>query len=847
MGLIRGAAVLAISGLALFAPAFDGSSADDTAFRLDGRALIQLAQQTVPPNQSQTGTTDTTKGAAAQTQETTAQPQAQPVVAQPSPASNQTAPGAGSSPTQPASSGQPAARETVQPTTTPTPQTGQAQITVGATGATIQQGVQPSVVTPQRPVSRRQRDFPGQPVGSGPAGQAQPPQPQAIPGAPPPQPQPVSAPQAPARRIGAFQGQSGGMISLNFDDADVYSVIQTIFGEVLKVNYVVDSRVKGRVTFRSVAPVARDNVLPVMEVILRLNGIGVVEDTGLYRIVPLSDVSREPSPISFGRDPNQIPVSGKSVIQVVPMKYLQSTEVVKLITPFLSSSAVILDIPKSNQIVVVDTDASIRRMLQLVATFDNETQKQKRAQVYVYPVQNGKAMEIANLLQQIFLGTSSGTKSTTTTSSSLSKSGTTTTTAGQSSSTQSPPSQPTQTFSQQGKGQGGESLVSEITRIYSDETRNSIIILATPEDYDTIKAAIEKIDTTPRQVLIEGLIAEVNLSDDFTLGLAYAFKTSFNYHGSQITGDIAVNASSLAPATTTTATSSTSATTTTSTSSLPALTQGFSYVGVDTSGNARLLVNAIATNSKSKTLAAPHILVSDNREAHIQVGSQVPITTSTTINSGTTGNTTSTVQYKDIGIILKIKPQVNESGLVALEMSQEISALGDSVDLGNGQKEITINKTEAATNLVVHDGQTIIIGGLIREDHSKGFTGVPLLSKIPVLGYLFGTTSTKKIRNETIIFLTPHVIKNAEQAKSLTSDYMDRVTDPSGEGGLKREEILKGSVLPGSSIKTDRPKRLKSRSSSSETISPVAEPPSGNVPPAEPAQSNDAAPTGQTR
>ena len=201
---------------------------------------------------------------------------------------------------------------------------------------------------------------------------------------------------------------TGGMISLNFDDADVFSVVQTVFGDILRVNYVVDPRIKGRVTFRSVAPIAKDQVLPVMEVILRINAIGVVEDNGLYRIVPLSDVSREPSPISFGRDPEQIPVTGKSMIQVVPVTYLQSTEVVKLIAPFLSANAVVLDVPKSNQIIVVDTDASIRRVLQLIDTFDNEKQKKKRATVYVYPVQNGKAKDIASLLNQIYLGARPG-------------------------------------------------------------------------------------------------------------------------------------------------------------------------------------------------------------------------------------------------------------------------------------------------------------------------------------------------------------------------------------------------------------------------------------------------------
>ena len=210
-------------------------------------------------------------------------------------------------------------------------------------------------------------------------------QPPASPGiAPPIQSQPASA-----------QTSRSGQFTLNFDDADVYTIIQTVFGEILKVNYMVDPRVKGRVTFRAVAPVPAENVLPLMEVILRLNGIGIVEDNGLYRIVPISDISKEPSPVSYGRDPETIRTTGKALLQVVPIIYVQSSEALKLITPFASHNAVLIDVPKGNQIIIVDTDANVKRMLRLIEVFDNEKLKQRKPQVFVYQVQNGKAKDIA--------------------------------------------------------------------------------------------------------------------------------------------------------------------------------------------------------------------------------------------------------------------------------------------------------------------------------------------------------------------------------------------------------------------------------------------------------------------
>jgi general secretion pathway protein D len=607
-----------------------------------------------------------------------------------------------------------------------------------------------------------------------------------MPAEPPKTVTPDERSQAPAPKR---SGTSAGMISLNFDDADVFSVIQTVFGDILRVNYIVDPRVKGRVTFRSVAPVSRDQVLPVMEVILRINGIGVVEESGLYRVVPISEVSREPSPVSIGRDAAKIPATGKSLIQVIPIIYLQSTEVVKLVTPFVSANAVVLDVPKSNQIIIVDTDASIKRILGLIETFDNETQKKKRAQVFVYPVQNGKAKDIASLLQQIFLGakvsTGTITRASTTT--------TTTTAAPGQTSTPQPTMAPSLPPAATGGSASGDMLVSDITKIFADEIINSVIVLATPEDYETIKETIAKIDIIPRQVVIEGVIAQVNLTDNLSLGLAYAFKTQINFGRSTISGDIGMNTDTLANMDSTDTT-------------IRPSRSGFSYIGVDAKGLYRAYINALANESRGKLLAAPHILVSDNREARIQVGQQVPIVTSETFGS-TTVAPQRTIQYKDIGIILKVKPQVNDSGLIALDISQEVSTYG-TIQLTALEKQIIVNKTEASTNLAVQDGETIVIGGLIREDNTNTEMGVPFLSKIPLLGFLFGNRSREAQRQELIILLTPHVIKDQKQARNITNEYINNITSVDlTKGGIRREELLKSGVQTRKGIENMPPDR----------------------------------------
>lgn len=522
-------------------------------------------------------------------------------------------------------------------------------------------------------------------------------------------------------------------------------MVQTVFGDLLRVNYVVDPRVKGRVTFRSVAPVPRENVLPLMEVILRLNGIAVVEEGGLHRIIPISDIAREPVPVRYGREPEKITVTGKSLLQVVPIANVQSTEIVKLLTPFLSSNAVLIDVPRGNQLIMVDTDANVKRLLELVRIFDGEQFRRRKGQVHVYPVQNSKAKDVATLLQQIFLGATAPAR------------------------TGREPGSSPQAVSLPVFSPGASGLVSDITRIFSDEIINSVIVVSTPEDYEIIKEAIQKIDLVPRQVVIEGVVAEITLSDDLNLGVAWSLHSSFNARGSTYSGITAFNPKGLQV-----------------NPELLSLT-GFTFAGVDDTGRVRALVSALASDSKAKLLAAPHILVADNRQARIQVGKQVPITTAETF--GTPGVAPQRViQYKDIGIILKVRPQINESGLVALEINQEVSTYSTQ-KLFVDSTEIILHKSEASTNLVVQDGQTIIIGGLIREDTSRATSGIPWLHKIPLIGPLFGGITTGSSRQEILILLTPHVIKTIQEAKDVTRTYVDTFTD---QGRVKKEELMKG-------------------------------------------------------
>ncbi|MBI5849121.1 MAG: hypothetical protein HZB31_14450 [Nitrospirae bacterium] len=549
-----------------------------------------------------------------------------------------------------------------------------------------------------------------------------------------------------------------GEVSFFFDDADIFEVVQTVFGDVLGVNYLIDPKVAGRVNFRTVTPIPKSEVLTVMEVIFRLNGIGFLVEEGLYRIVPLADVSRELIYAQVGKDPDKV------AMELFTFKNLNLKDSMKDIENAIGLSAKggkirVLPINRLNALLVVaSTKEQLDYVRKWVETFDHLFVGAKPT-VYVYPVQNSKAVNVASMLQEIFLGVKSSSQTKSTPSKTPQQTTKSFTAQSPSVPAQSPVSVPS-ALSGSLTPSAGESLVSEITRIFADEVANSIIILATPEDYGLISETIKKIDTVPRQVMIEALVAEIKLTDDMTFGLAWSLKTDVNISGLKpfnrdvnLGGNLGFNSAKLSGLDVT-------------------KLGGFAFAGVDSAGIVRTLLESLASDSKLRVLASPHILVSDNREAKIQIGDQVPIATSETNVSGT-ADIQRTIQYKDTGIILKVKPQVNESGLVALDLSQEVSNFSVQKILGSDQ--VVISKREATTNLVIQDGQTIVIGGLIQEDTSKSREGIPLLSKIPVLGYLFGSTTDKFARTELVILLTPHVIRNQVEAAKVSSDYLQRL------------------------------------------------------------------------
>lgn len=300
-----------------------------------------------------------------------------------------------------------------------------------------------------------------------------------------------------------------------------------------------------------------------------------------------------------------------------------------------------------------------------------------------------------------------------------------------------------------------------------------MVIKAFHRDYRAILETVKKLDIYPKQVLIEVFLAEVTLDEANKFGIEWAKFTSSKVTDSQAQGAVAGQQPPALPFD-------------------AALPQGifFRYAIVELGGRLSAAINLAASQDRLKVISSPHIIASNNKEAKIQVGSSQPILTSTysygsAATSGTvvtpstapaTGVIEGSIEYKDIGIILSVTPRISDGGLVSMEISIENSTVNASaIPLGNLQNVPVFGKKTAKTILSVMEGQTIVLGGLIADSKEKITSGIPLLSKIPIIGALFGFQTYEKKRDELILLMTPHIISDQFKSDDVTREFKEKV------------------------------------------------------------------------
>ncbi len=611
----------------------------------------------------------------------------------------------------------------------------------------------------------------------------------------------------------AADAESGEEVMLNFDGADLREVVKIVLVDIMHESYLIDPRVQGVVNIHSSHPVKRSALVPTLEAVLRMNGASLVrESDGVFHVNPFATATKGALTPQVN-DMNKPLPPGYSV-QIVPLKFISAREMVKILEPFTPEGGIVRVDDTRNMLFLGGNARELRHLMETIDIFDvdwiagmsvglftltrvdvktafSEVEKiigdkaqsplsgvlriipierlnallvitpqpkyleQARvwverldrsgaadggAQLYVYQVQNGKAEKLATLLGQAFGKQASQGAA-------------------------SPPSlapglKPGEIKSSgsavggapSGGHEGVAVSVGGATKIIADKDNNALLILATPPEYEIITNAARKLDVIPRQVLIEVTIAEVSLSDEFSFGLEWYLNTHARGKGFLDTGSAGI--SQLSP--------------------------GFSYAWLDPAGSIKTVLNTLAANSKLNIISSPHIMVSDNHTAKIQVGDQVPTVSQTqalataVATTGTTG-VISSVQYLDTGIMLSVTPHINAGGLVTMEISQEVSNATKTVT--SGIDSPTISKRSAQSTVTVQAGETMVMGGLISDKKSNASSGLPLLSEIPVLGALFGAQNINHDRTELVMMITPRLVANSQQAREITDEFRKKVSN----------------------------------------------------------------------
>jgi general secretion pathway protein D len=697
--------------------------------------------------------------------------------------------------------------------------------------------------------------------------------------------------------------RGGGMVSLNFNRADLVEIIH-IIAQQLGLNYTIDPDVKGTVTINSAQPLSPDDLLPIFHQILRMNGAIAVKTGNLYRITTIKDGKALARPVGQTKEDS-------FALQIVPVRFFSVAEMKKVLTPFLQPGGELIENPRGNFLIIMDLPSNIQRLMEIADMIDVQVFAGTRMEIYqpkvasaeelaqemtkvmqsfassapqpesfaaefialprinqvlvishseaawtyakrwldridivaegpgrrifIYPVENGKATELADVLNQALgqpspggrqsssqvlqnlhrstttsgtgqygsqFGTQSGTRSPTT-SSPFGSSGMSSGFAqaaiaapGQvpapTASTPPapgvvPPRPATPAGQQQAKPE-------EQLRIVADPATNSLIIFGTVQEFQNIKAILKDLDQIARQVLLDVLIAEVHLSDSQSLGFEYEIFSKYNptIFG-QTFGSTGAIRSAIIPGG--------------AASGNTQFPLGMSGV-IGRSNAVQAFVNALQTDSRAKILSSPSVLATDNRPARIQIGSEVPIPTgsvSTPIStgSGIVGTTTSfasstTVQYRNTGTIVTIIPQVNSQGLVNLQILAEVSKTGPNVTVGQDSFP-SFDTRQAETTSVVQDGDTLAIGGIIADVKSRDRKGVPYLMDLPVIGRFFGTTSDSTDRVELIMLITPHVIRGRDDARQVTEDFKNSLGTIRNElerMAREKEKLLQSAPPP---------------------------------------------------
>jgi general secretion pathway protein D len=610
-------------------------------------------------------------------------------------------------------------------------------------------------------------------------------------------------------------------ITLNFEGTEIYDVITT-FCELLKIDYVIEGSVEGKVTLQTFNKIPVEDLYSVLEQILALNNVAVVKSGNFYRFLQAPDAAKKPLSIHYGNDPN-IPDKERMIIQIVPLRYISVESMKKIISPLLTTNASFIEIPETNNLMMIEMAYNVKRIIKVVQALDID--KLASSDIQLYKLRNADSETLVLELEEIFtsmgykeaLGDSLSFLSLTRLNSVLVVNafdkilptiefwvnrldqpvsegevstfvyyvqngdapalsgllngiftGEGTTDTGNSSSTKK--ANTTKANISGAKTASPSSTSSsrpnlELSGGISDDIEGEITIIPDPDTNSLI------IRTSPRNYpAILSLINKLDLFPQQVLIEVLIVDLSVDE-----TTDIGVDWAAKGTAGSTTVQGGVNKATTTGTlgdsigTATASFLQGGSFIiGDPDKVIARLQV--FASDSKANILANPILVTADNKAANIAITDEIPIVQEASTPSGGGAVVTSSVEYRSVGIKLEITPKINSDNYVNLKILQEISSRG--TDVGT---QPSFNTRQVNTEVVLKDNQVLIMGGLMRTDSTDTISGVPFLKDLPLVGKLFGSESTTLKKTELMIFITPHVISNKEDSQFVTRQFKNRL------------------------------------------------------------------------
>ena len=626
----------------------------------------------------------------------------------------------------------------------------------------------------------------------------------------------------------------GEDVSLNFEQAPLSEVTHAIMGDILKLDYVVDHPIQGQVTLRTRTPIPRDQLLGVLESLLKANGTIMIRGRDGRYLVTGSGRGTKVNP-TVSNAANS--VAGYSTI-IVPLRYISANNMAEILRPVAEETAFVRIDGTRNLLMLAGTRAQLDGWLDIVTTFDvdqlqgmsvglfplenssvdevttaldalmagsgeggsnlkdmirvvpverlnsilivtprahylDSVQKwierldeahysEYDQRLYVYPVQNTTAARLAKLINSIYMGGTSnagqydnrgvgdsggvapGMNPETLGGSSGSRftSGSAATTG---------PSQRGSSNVAMNSGLGGAAEAVADVRVVADDENNALMIYATAMQYRIIESALEQLDVVATQVIIEASIMEVSLTDELTYGLEWTFKNGLgsDYDG---TGFLSSIENVSEPA---------------------SIIPGFSYTVTNSIGDVSAVLNALAKESLLNIISTPSVMVLDNHSAYIHVGQQVPIIDSQTESlAGDSDRVTQSISYRDTGVKLEVKPSVNAGGLVTMDVMQSVTDVGE-IDAATRQRAFLERNIQS--RVAVRSGESVVLGGLIRENASNASQGLPWLHSIPVVGSLFGTDTESDTRTELLVIITPRALYNEAELRDVSTEMRSRI------------------------------------------------------------------------